>query len=112
LPGADGAIAPADVAGLRAWRPGWSRPCLRLDRAKRAGVGSSWIGVRSDLAFPEQAVTLVHELRHLDQVARGFARSLDPACSEAVRLVCAHEANALAVTTLYAVAATRRRGTR
>jgi len=65
-------------------------------------AGSSWIGVRSDLTFPQQAVTLVHELRHLDQVARGFAPSLDHACSEAVRLVCAHEADAQAVTALYA----------
>jgi hypothetical protein len=65
-------------------------------------VTGSWIGVRSDLSFAEQALTLVHELRHLDQTVRGFGRSLDYAMAESARLTCAAEADVQAVTALFA----------
>ena len=54
------------------------------------------------LSVTEASIIVVHEARHVDQAARGFAPSLDVCMREASRVVCAIEADAQAVATLFA----------
>jgi hypothetical protein len=60
------------------------------------------IALSPDLTFDEKLLVVVHELRHLDQIRRGFVPSLSLDRREYVRLVFALEADAQALTTLYA----------
>lgn len=60
------------------------------------------IALSPDLTFDEKLLVVVHELRHLDQIRRGFVPSLALDRREYVRLVFALEADAQALTTLYA----------
>lgn len=61
------------------------------------------------LSPAEMVLIAVHELRHADQFRRGFAPSLDISRSETARLTYALEADAQAITTLYAWRASRAR---
>ncbi len=60
------------------------------------------IDLKTYLAFNEQLIFFVHELRHIDQISRGFCPSLDYAVKEMASLTLALEADAQAITTLYA----------
>lgn len=51
---------------------------------------------------PEMALTLAHELRHVDQAARGYAPSIDFDMQENARQIFALEADAQAITVLFA----------
>lgn len=57
------------------------------------------------LSSEEMLLIAAHELRHADQLRRGFGLSLDWARTENVRLVYALEADAQAIATLYAARA-------
>ena len=58
------------------------------------------ISIKSHLDFNTQVVFLLHELRHIDLIERGFCPSLDYDMKEMARLSLATEADAQAVTTL------------
>jgi hypothetical protein len=58
------------------------------------------IGANASMA--EKALILAHELRHVDQAARGYAASLEFDMRENVRLIYALEADAQAITVLFA----------
>lgn len=60
------------------------------------------IAVRKKLDLFIKVIIFVHELRHVDQVSRGFSQSLDYDANEMVRLNFAVEADANAVLALYA----------
>jgi hypothetical protein len=52
------------------------------------------IALGPDLTFDEKLLIVVHELRHVDQIRRGFVPSLSLDHREYVRLVFALEADA------------------
>jgi hypothetical protein len=60
------------------------------------------IAISPELSLDEKLLVLVHELRHVDQVRRGFTPSLSLDRREYVRLVFALEADAEALATYYA----------
>ena len=60
------------------------------------------LSIKAHLDFYEQLIFFVHELRHLDAASRGFCPSLEYDVQEMSRLTLASEADAQAVTTLYA----------
>jgi hypothetical protein len=60
------------------------------------------IALSPALTLSEQLLVVVHELRHVDQVQRGFAPPLSLDRREYVRLVFALEADAQALTSYYA----------
>ena len=90
-----------------------------LERAATLGVsicldpGLSWafsvldptnlrIRVAADLDLGSRALFLVHELRHLDTLARGYCPSVTMPLGDVDRLLLASEADAQAVAALYA----------
>ncbi len=58
------------------------------------------IAIKSHLNLNTQLIFLIHELRHVDLIGRGYCPSLDYAMKEMTRLTMATEADAQAVTTL------------
>jgi hypothetical protein len=60
------------------------------------------IVIGADASLEEKALILAHELRHVDQAARGYAPSIAFDMRENVRQVYALEADAQAVTVLFA----------
>jgi hypothetical protein len=60
------------------------------------------IGLLRAASLSKQTLILVHELRHLDQISRGYYHSLDYDIDEMVRLTFAVEADANAIMTLFA----------
>jgi hypothetical protein len=60
------------------------------------------IAFSPELGFDEKLLVAVHELRHVDQIRRGFVPPLSLDRREYVRLVYALEADAQALATLYA----------
>ena len=60
------------------------------------------IALRADLDEAEAVAILIHELRHLEHLDRGFCPSLDLSMSENARATMAVEADAQAVTALIA----------
>lgn len=64
--------------------------------------GYNVISVRESLPMAQKLVIYVHELRHLDNVLRGYCMSLDYDASEMVRLTYAVEADVQAFAALYA----------
>ena len=59
------------------------------------------IAVRSSLELFTKVIIFIHELRHLDQVSRGFVRTLDYDAKEMVRMTFAIEADVNAVLAMY-----------
>ena len=64
--------------------------------------GAEMIVLGERLSFDQRAVILVHELRHLDRYALGFCPSLEYDMNAAVTVRAAAEADAQAVTALFA----------
>jgi hypothetical protein len=60
------------------------------------------IVIGANASMEEKALILAHELRHVDQAARGYAPSLEFDMRENVRQIYALEADAQAVTVLFA----------
>lgn len=82
-------------------------PAICLDERKIGDRGyydvmRNVIGLKSELAFWEKLAVLLHELRHLDQLARGYCPSTDYSMKENARATFAVEADAQAVATLIA----------
>lgn len=65
-------------------------------------VDSNLIGLSQSLRFDESLVILFHELRHLEQLDRGFCASSAVSMAENARAIMATEADAMAITTLIA----------
>ena len=59
------------------------------------------IAVNQQLSLSKQVIFFVHELRHLDQAARGFCPMLELDMLNTYSLTFASEADAQAITTLY-----------
>ena len=64
--------------------------------------GLNLLAVRKKLDLPTKVIIFIHELRHVDQLSRGFKSSLDYDANEIIRLTYAIEADANAVLALYA----------
>ena len=60
------------------------------------------IAIRESLPLLRKLIIFVHELRHIDNVSRGYCHSLDYDIDEMVRLTYAVEADVQAITALYA----------
>ena len=71
-------------------------------------VDRGLIAVSDRLTRDQQLTIIVHELRHLDQLSRGFCPSNDLSMSENAHSVFAMEADAQAITALVAWAARER----
>ncbi|MCK5662839.1 MAG: hypothetical protein KAI17_05095 [Thiotrichaceae bacterium] len=63
--------------------------------------GYNIIAVREKLDLFTKVIIFIHELRHVDQLSRGFERSLDYDANEMARMTIAIEADANAVLALY-----------
>ena len=80
-------------------------PALCLDERKVSDRGYydpllNIIGLKADLGYHEKLAVLLHELRHLDQLARGYCPSTDYSMKETARATFAVEADAQAVAIL------------
>lgn len=60
------------------------------------------IVLSEDLTLYEKLVILVHELRHVDHISRGYCQTIAYDMNEVVRLTFAAEADAQAITALFA----------
>lgn len=64
--------------------------------------GHNLIAVRESLPLHKKVIIFIHELRHIDNVSRGYCLSLDYDASEMVRVTYAVEADVQAVSALVA----------
>lgn len=81
------------------------QPALCLDERKIGDRGyydplRNIIGLKADLVYHEKLAVLLHELRHLDQLARGYCPSTEFSMKETARATFAVEADAQAVAIL------------
>lgn len=65
-------------------------------------VDANYIALGSELSDDQMLVILIHELRHLDQLAKGYLPGTDHAMAEAARFTFAMEADAQAIVALFA----------
>lgn len=81
------------------------QPSLCMDERNIADRGyydvtSNSIGLKNSLTFDEKLAILLHELRHMEQLDRGYCPSTDYSMKETARATFATEADAQAIATL------------
>lgn len=99
------ALAPQPDLLIAAWKRSGAALCLSDQPMEARGYfepGGNRIVLRRDLPEGARLAILIHELRHVEQLSRGFCPSTNLDMQEAARLVFAMEADAQAITTLYA----------
>jgi len=99
------ALAPQPDLLIAAWQESGVALCLSDQPMEARGYYeplSNRIVLRRDLPEGARIAILIHELRHVEQLGRGFCPSPELDMQEAARLVFAMEADAQAIATLYA----------
>lgn len=99
------ALEPQPDLLIAAWKSSGAELCLTDQPMEARGYyepRSNRIVLRRDLPEGARAAILLHELRHIEQLSRGFCPSPGLDMREAARLVFAMEADAQAIATLYA----------